>query len=111
MFGIAAFDSRILETDSKTYLGWLAVSFLVWGYLSATLIESCDALIEAEQHLRSVILPAPVLAARVVWRNTIIYFHNLVVIVLVLAYAGEAPGFAALYAAPRRPGARAFSLR
>ena len=103
VFGIALLYSQIFDTEFKSYLAWLAVSFLVWGFLSSSLIEGCSSLVEAEAHLRSVRLPAPVLAARVVWRNTVILLHNLIVIALVLVYAGVAlkptlalavPGFA-----------------
>lgn len=105
VLGIAFLYSQIFEMDFRGYLAWLATSFLTWGFLSAGLGDGCTNLVDAESNLRSVRLATPLLAARVVWRNIIIFGHNLLVIGLVLAYAGigvtpnlayALPGFAML---------------
>lgn len=91
VFGIGFLYSQIFNTEFKAYLAFLGAGFLVWGMISANMVEGCSTLIDAEAHLRSVRLPASVLSARLVWRNFVIFLHNFVVIALVLLYAGIEP--------------------
>jgi ABC-type polysaccharide/polyol phosphate export permease len=98
--GIGFLYSGIFALEFKTYLSWLATSFLVWGVISAGLIEGCGALVDAEQHLKSSRIAVPLYAARVAWRTTLVFLHNLLVIMLVLLYCGIETGLTVLWILP-----------
>jgi ABC-type polysaccharide/polyol phosphate export permease len=78
--------SAVMHLDLVTYLSYLAFGLLAWNFLSSLLNEGCNIVIEAEGHLRSVAIPTPVLAARMVYRNLIIFLHNAVVVGLLIIF-------------------------
>ncbi|MEE4208352.1 MAG: ABC transporter permease [Parvularcula sp.] len=100
VIGIGFLYSGIFSLEFKPYLAWLATSFLVWNVVSAALIEGCGALVDAESHLKSSRIAVPLYAARVAWRTTLVFLHNLLVIMLVLLYCDVETGFTVLLAAP-----------
>ncbi|NWG53845.1 MAG: ABC transporter permease [Hydrogenophilaceae bacterium] len=89
--GLALLYGQILGQEYSAYLVWLGVSFLVWFLLSAMIGEGCQVAIEAEAQLRSIPIPLPVLVARMVHRNFIIFLHNVIAIAGLLAIFGYAP--------------------
>lgn len=100
VFGVAILFSQIYNMEFKELLAWIAVSFLIWGMVATCLTEGSSALVEAEAHLRSVRLSTPLLAARVVWRNIIVFAHNLIVIFIVLLIAGTQVNYTIFFAIP-----------
>ena len=46
--------SRIFQTDIATYLPYLALGFIVWGFLSTTINESCQAFSESERIIKQI---------------------------------------------------------
>ncbi len=87
VFGIGFLFSQIFDIEFKAFLAYIATSFLIWGILQSNLNESCNIMIDSEAHLRAMRLPASILAAQMVWRNTLIFLHNLIAIGAVLLYA------------------------
>lgn len=98
VLGMGILFSQIFATEVATYLTWLGASFLVWILLSSMINEGCMIAMEAEGQLRSISLPLPVLAARMVHRNLVIFLHNTIVIAILLAMFGYRPGLELLYA-------------
>jgi ABC-type polysaccharide/polyol phosphate export permease len=87
VLGIGLLYSQVMHQPFKEYLYYLASGFLVWNFMAALLNEGCNIVVEAESHLRSVPIPTPVLAARMVYRNLVIFLHNALVIgVMVLLF-------------------------
>lgn len=65
------------------YLPYVAASTIIWGFMSACLVEACDALSENERLFQSSLQPA-FSAVLIVWlRNVLLFFHNIVVLILV----------------------------
>lgn len=77
---------KLFHQDIATYLPYLAVSVIAWNLLSQTIIDSCQAFINAESYIKQVRLPLMVYVLRVIWKNIIIFAHNLVVLVLVFLF-------------------------
>jgi ABC-type polysaccharide/polyol phosphate export permease len=84
--GMGPLYGRLFGHDLATYFPYLAISFIVWA-LMASLINDCsNAFIAAEGFIKQIKLPLTVHILRVVWKNLIIFAHNLVIVVLVLAF-------------------------
>lgn len=101
MIGAMAFlYAGLFHTNIHTYLPYLTVSLILWGYLSTMITEGSMCFIAADANIRGMRMPLTVHAARSVIRNTIVLAHNLVVIVVVFAIMGTHIGWYALWAIP-----------
>ncbi len=97
VIGISLMYSQIFDVSFTTYLAYLACGFLCWNFISAMVIEGGQVLVDAEQVLKTASLSVPVLVARMVQRNVAIFLHNLLVIAVVLLFAGIRPEPALLF--------------
>lgn len=92
--------SVLFKLQLKEYLPFLALSQVLWGFLSALVSESCSAFTDAEGVIRSVRMPFFVFAMRVLIRNAVVLGHNILVIVVVFAVFAMWPGLNSLLAIP-----------
>lgn len=97
---LAFLYSQIFGIPFKEYLSYLGIGLLAWYFLSALISEGCNAALESEAHLRNVPLPLSTVALRVVFRSTIVFLHNLLAVVVMLAAFGIDVGWTALLAIP-----------
>ena len=86
---------RLLNQDIRDYFAYLAISFMTWLLLASLITESCHTFISAEGYIKDTKLPLSVHALRCVWRNLIIFGHNLLIVFLVLLW--YRPGNPTLY--------------
>lgn len=84
VLGLGLLYSQIFHQPFKEYISFIAAGLVAWYFLSGMLLESCTVVTEADGHLRALPLPLPLFAARMVYRNLIIFGHNLVVVVIML---------------------------
>lgn len=75
---------RLFNLDLANYLPYLAVSLILWTLISGLINESCQVFIMAEGFIKQIKLPHTVHVMRVIWRNGIIFVHNLIIVALVL---------------------------
>ena len=92
--------STLFKMDLHDYLPFLALSLVLWGFLSALVTEACTCFQQAEGMIRSVRLPFTLYALRVIVRNVLVLGHNVVVILLVYAIFDVWPGAAAAAVVP-----------
>jgi lipopolysaccharide transport system permease protein len=76
--------SQILNQEIQDYLPYVACSMIFWLFISSLMNESCVTFIAAESQIKQVNQPASVYALRLLWRNMIIFFHNLLVIAVII---------------------------
>ena len=89
VLGIGYLYAEIFETDWADYCFFLAAGLIAWTFISGTISDAASVVMEEAGHLRSVSLPLPLLAGRVVYRNLIVLGHNLVVGVIVVYVTGH----------------------
>lgn len=82
------------------YLPYLALSLVLWAFVSALVAEGCQTFVDSESTIRSVRLPYSVYAWRVVLRNLLVLGHNILVIVVTYLALMIWPGVYALLALP-----------
>jgi lipopolysaccharide transport system permease protein len=90
----------LFRMDLHEYLPFLALSLVLWGYLSSLVTEGCMSFTLVEGMIRSVRMPYSLYAVRVVVRNMVVLAHNVLVIVVVYALLRVWPGADALLALP-----------
>jgi len=77
--------AELFHTDIHSYLPYLTISIVLWGYMNTLIAEGCTCFSQAEPLIKGTRMPFAVHAARSVVRNTIVLAHNLVVVVVVFA--------------------------
>ncbi|MFL5252445.1 MAG: ABC transporter permease, partial [Rhodopila sp.] len=92
--------AKLFKMDVASYLPFLALSQVLWGFLAALVSEACATFTEAEPVIRSARMPFFVFSIRTLVRNLITLAHNIVVILAVFAYFWMWPGSDALLALP-----------
>ena len=92
--------AHLWKQDPKAYLPFLCSGFLLWVLVSTTLIEGCAVFFSAEGLIKQLRFPYMTLVFSVVWRNLIVFLHNLVIFLLVSLYAGSKFTLATLLVVP-----------
>src|SRR5262249_17078475 len=92
--------SHIFKIELKSYLPYLALGYIVWGFISTTTGESFISFQESERIIRQIRLPYALYVFRVVWRNFIVFLHTIVIFVPIAIIFDVRPGFTSLLALP-----------
>jgi len=92
--------STLFKMDLSSYLPFLALSQVLWGFLAGLVSEACSCFTEAEGVIRSVRMPFFVFSMRTLIRNLMVLAHNILVIVVVFAIFRVWPGWDTLLALP-----------
>jgi lipopolysaccharide transport system permease protein len=90
--------SHIFKIELKTYLPYLSLGYIIWGFIATTTAESSISFQESERVIRQIRLPYSIYVFRVVWRNFIVFLHTIFVPVAVIF--DVRPGFTGLLALP-----------
>jgi lipopolysaccharide transport system permease protein len=92
--------AALFHMDLHEYLPFLALSLVLWGFVAAIIGDACQSFTASEGMIRAMRLPFTLYGGRIVLRNVLVLAHNLVVIVVVFAIFGIAPGLTGLLALP-----------
>jgi ABC-type polysaccharide/polyol phosphate export permease len=84
--GMGPLYGKLLNLDIAAYFPYLAISFVMWLLIANLINDSCNAFISAEGFIKQIKLPLTVHILRVVWKNLIIFAHNLLIVVAVLLF-------------------------
>lgn len=84
--GVGLLYSAVFDLEPTEFIRYLAIGMMAWSLIQVLLIEGSSIVVEAAGHLRSVVIPVPVLAARMVWRNLIVLAHNFVLVLCIVAF-------------------------
>jgi lipopolysaccharide transport system permease protein len=90
----------LLQTDVHTYIPFLTVSLILWGYLSSIINDGCTCFSAHDALIKGTRMPFVVHVVRSVIRNTIILMHNVIVIVVVFVLMDVHPSLYMLAAIP-----------
>lgn len=77
---MGAVAGRFLGADMKTYLPHFMVSMTIWNFISSSLGESCNTMINAGGMIKAADMPILIHVMRMVQRNLIIFLHNIAII-------------------------------
>jgi len=82
--GIGLLYGLLFHNDPRTFLPYVTVGFIVWNFISGSLLEGMDTFISNEGLIKHLPAPLSVYVLRTIWRQTLMLLHNLVVYVLVV---------------------------
>jgi len=98
---IGSVGSGLLSRQTAEYLPFLVAGMIVWVTLQNTLLESVNVFVAGTGIIRQMSFEYSILVYSLVWRNFIVFAHNLLVYLLIfLIFAPEKLGFANLLAIP-----------
>lgn len=86
--------------DPKTYLPYLTAGMVCWNLFLAICTEGGASLITQERLIKQLRISYTLLACTTVWRNVIVFFHNIIIYVLVCIYSGTSITWATLLFIP-----------
>jgi ABC-type polysaccharide/polyol phosphate export permease len=92
--------SNLWHLDTKTYLPYLTSGMVCWVLFSAVCTESCIGIIANHGLLKQLRISYTLLACASVWRNLIVFIHNIAIYVLICVYAGVSITWATLLVVP-----------
>jgi ABC-type polysaccharide/polyol phosphate export permease len=90
--------ATIFKMSMREYFPFLAAGVVTWTLISNLLSEGCQTFIASDALIRQIRLPFTVHACRMVWRNILVFLHNLAIIVVVVVVFGIWPSAAAVLA-------------
>ena len=92
--------SRLFHIDISTYLPYLSLGFIVWGFMSAVANDSCIAFHESGRIIKQIKLPFMTYVFRVIYRNFIVFLHTIVIFIPIAIYFRIMPDWNMLLALP-----------
>jgi ABC-2 type transport system permease protein/lipopolysaccharide transport system permease protein len=72
--------AELFHVNAMTYVPYIMMGILVWQFISGTINEACGTFTEAHDVIQQVPMPFSVQAYRVVYRNLIVFAHNVVIV-------------------------------
>jgi len=75
--------SKIFHAPLREFLPYLSIGMIMWNLISSVVTEGCQGFINAQPIIKQLNLPLFVHVARLIWKNTLIFGHNLIIIPIV----------------------------
>jgi lipopolysaccharide transport system permease protein len=92
--------SSLWHSSPKDFLPYFCSGYISWILIQTTIMESCTTFTSSESYIKQVSLPYTNYACLIVWRNIIVFMHHLVILAIVLWYAGASITFNTLLVLP-----------
>jgi ABC-type polysaccharide/polyol phosphate export permease len=88
IFAFGLVGSQLWSQTVSTFLPFFSAGMIVWTLVSTIITESCSAYIGGEGLIKQMRLSYTMLVCAVVWRNLIVFAHNLILFVIVAVVFG-----------------------
>lgn len=91
---------QIFQAPMGTFLPFLALGMILWSFVSSVVTEGCQGFVAAEGIIKALPIPLVVHILRLVWRNVVVFLHNMLLWPIVALALGQTPGWVALWSLP-----------
>lgn len=88
VLALAYVFADLFKSDFVTYVSFIGTGLLAWQFIVALINEGSISVTEHAGFLKNVPMPLSVIAGHVVWRNFIVFLHNLVAMSVLLVAFG-----------------------
>jgi lipopolysaccharide transport system permease protein len=85
---IGAVYGSLFGTNLKEYLPFLSIGIVLWTYFSQVISEGSLVYVNSSAYILNAATPRLVFVFQTIWRNSIIFAHNFVIIIILLAAFG-----------------------
>jgi lipopolysaccharide transport system permease protein len=92
--------SRLFKTSLTEFLPYFAVGYLFWSFISISITEGAQVFIVNKELILNINLPLSTYVLRVIVRNAIIFFHNIIILPLLFIYLSVPVNYNILWALP-----------
>jgi ABC-type polysaccharide/polyol phosphate export permease len=82
--GMVFIWAPLFKTDVSSYLPFLAAGLVTWAFATALITEGCIVYTAGSGVITQLNFPYSILNFMLVWRNIIVFFHNVVIVVIVV---------------------------
>lgn len=79
--GMGPLYGRLFGVNVTSYFLYLAVSFIIWLLIANVVNDACMVFISSEGYIKQTKTPLTVYVLKMVWKNLIMFAHNLVIVV------------------------------
>ncbi len=83
--GLGMLYSVILDQDVNFFIPYMTVGFMLWYFISGSLVNGSEVFIQNEGLIKQLPAPISVHVFRTVWREFLLFLHNLIVYFAILA--------------------------
>ncbi|AIK44861.1 ABC transporter permease [Brucella anthropi] len=90
----------LFQSEMREFLPYLCAGVITWGFISTCLSEGCTTFTSSDGIILQVRMPLFTHVMRAVWRNVIIFAHNIIIFPILLLILGRMISFSALWAIP-----------
>ena len=84
--GMGPLYSYLFKQPVGPYFQYIAVSFVLWNFISSCINESCFSFIYAEGFIKVVKLPYTTYTLKVLAKNFIVFMHNFLIVFVVMFF-------------------------
>ena len=100
IFVLGTVFSRIFSMNFSEFIPYFSAGYLLWIYISTCVNESTDLFRQNSGFIKQIKLPYSLYILKFLTKNIVVFFHNFLVILLVLFYFQIAVGWVVFLAIP-----------
>lgn len=100
IYSMAFLYAKLFKTAIAIYLPFLASGLIGWAFLSTLILESSNAFIDSERYIKNQENFMSIFMMRLIVRNIIIFFHNLLAFVPIIFICHVPIGYHTLFLLP-----------
>lgn len=79
----------LFDSQMSDFLPFLAAGLMVWGFILSSVTDGCVVFISESRSILQVPLPLSLHVFKVLWRNFLIFLHNLVIMPILMIFFGK----------------------
>jgi lipopolysaccharide transport system permease protein len=92
--------ARLWHTPLETYLPFVSAGIITWTLVSSLITDGCPIFVSNEGLIKQLQISFTLLVISAIWRNIVVFAHNLVILVIVFLWFWQPPGLDLLLIVP-----------
>ena len=86
--GLGPLYARLFSLNMTEYLPFMAIGVTTWQFITGTINDACSTFTSSSGLMKQMRLPRLALLFRVIWRNVIVFLHNLPIYIVIFVAFG-----------------------
>ena len=92
--------SKLFKANPSEYIPYLAISYIIWNYISGLLNESSNLLVNSTRYIGEIKINPIILILGLLTKHIIIFSHNILIVFLIYFFFKITPNSYILYSFP-----------